>query len=227
MITDKIKLKINHLLKKILRSRGKNKFISTLGYKSLILDVGCGNNSPFLVKSVLPNASYVGLDVGDHNQTKPNLADEYIVTSPENFANEIQRFKQQFDAVISCHNLEHCNDRLGTFVAMLNSLKAGGSIYISFPCEQSVSFPCRSGTLNYYDDITHLGVPPDFQVYLSLLEQNKFTIEFSTRQYKPFILFFLGMLLEPYFKLTKKAGALTWAYYGFESIIWAKKIESR
>ena len=77
----------------------------------MILDVGCGNNSPFHTKTVLPNCNYYGIDICDHNQTKPLLADLYIITTPDNFSFEISKYSNHFDAVISNHNLEHCDDR--------------------------------------------------------------------------------------------------------------------
>jgi hypothetical protein len=89
---------------------GKVHFLTKLHANSSILDVGCGNNSPYLVKSILLSSIYTGIDIGDYNQTKPNRADHYIVTAPEDFADRIAQFDACFDAIISSHNLEHCND---------------------------------------------------------------------------------------------------------------------
>ena len=46
-----------------------------------MLDVGCGNNSPRIAKSIRPDIYYVGVDVGDYNQENGSIecADEYIV----------------------------------------------------------------------------------------------------------------------------------------------------
>ena len=90
----------------LLRPRGKHAFLRQLPAHARILDVGCGNNSPFVVKTILPLCHYTGVDIGDHNQTKPNVADEYLLTSPEDFARRISLFVACFDAVISAHNLE-------------------------------------------------------------------------------------------------------------------------
>ena len=140
-------MKILLALKKILRNRGKISFISQLRENCSILDIGCGNNSPYLVKSILPNCKYTGLDIGDYNQQKPNLADSYVITTPENFASSISGLGQKFDAVISSHNLEHCNHRASTLLAMTSVLKPGGRLYLSFPSEKSTIFPSRHGTL--------------------------------------------------------------------------------
>ena len=147
--------KLRTLLKALLKSRGKTSFLTKLTPDSVILDVGCGNDFPLIVKNILPLCHYTGIDVGEYNQTRPDLADKYIITNPNTFASEISKFKSCFHAVVSSHNIEHCNDRESTIRAMLNAVKPGGRIYISFPCEGSVDFPNRRGTLNYFDDITH------------------------------------------------------------------------
>jgi SAM-dependent methyltransferase len=207
----------------LLRPWGKHSFLTKLKFDSAILDVGCGNNSPYVVKSILPMCNYTGIDIGEYNQTKPNLADNYIITDPENFANEISKFKECFDAVISSHNIEHCNDREKTLDAMLKSVKHNGQIYLAFPCENSVNFPNRISTLNYFDDSSHKNPPPNFEKLIQTLIQNQFEVEFSSKQYRPILLQPVGFILEPVSKAKKKVLPGTVAYYGFESIIWAKK----
>ena len=117
-------LKIKTLIKIILRPEGKFSFLSKIPKDSSILDVGCGNNSPFLVKSLLPNSYYVGLDVSEYNtgSFSKDIADEYILTDPDIFVNSIKSIKRKFDAIISSHNLEHCDDRLGTINAMIDPI---------------------------------------------------------------------------------------------------------
>ncbi|MDR1804361.1 MAG: class I SAM-dependent methyltransferase [Treponema sp.] len=188
------------------------------------MDVGCGNNSPYKYKTSFPNIKYTGIDVSDYNQTKPILADEYIVTSPENFANKISELGNVFNTVISSHNLEHCNDRNGTLVAMAKALKKGGYLYLSFPTEKSVNFPGpRTGTLNYYDDSTHKGTPPNFKETLGVLKSNDIEIIFSDKSYKPLFYYIRGMIKEKKSRREKKVWYSTWAYYGFEAIIWGRK----
>ncbi|WP_297913671.1 methyltransferase domain-containing protein [Thiomonas sp.] len=218
-------MKIEYAVKRILRKHGKIDFLSRLNPDSSIMDAGCGNNSPFITKQILPDCHYTGLDVGDYNQTKPLSADRYIVTTAEEFPAEIARFPEAFDAVISNHNLEHCDDRKATLEAMLNALKVGGKLFLSFPCEQSVSFPRRGGTLNYYDDPTHKFSPPNFQETLGAIEKRGFEIEYSEKNYSPKMLRFVGWVVEMFSRARNKCMTGTWAYYGFESIIIARKIK--
>ena len=211
-------------LKGMLRPNGKTHFMLSLDSHASILDVGCGNNSPFQVKSILPGSTYTGVDVGDYNQTKPNKADRYIVTTPAGFTEALRAFDEEFDAVMSSHNIEHCDDREGTFSAMLRATKLGGKVYVSFPCAESVRFPSRAGTLNYYDDATHKDLPPDFDWLVQVLGECGFQIEHAARHNRPPFFRLLGLLVEPVSRWRKRVMRGTWEFYGFESIIIARKI---
>lgn len=215
---------LKYYLSLLLRRHGKIAFLAQLSPQAKILDVGCGNNSSFVAKKALPHCHYTGLDVGDYNQSKPNLADNYLITTPEQFDQAIARLSSSFDAVISSHNLEHCHKREETLQAMLAALKIGGQIYLAFPCEASVNFPKRIGTLNYFDDHTHQGSPPQFLDVIKMLKENKFVIIYAAQQEKPVLLYLLGLMLEPLSAYLKKVLPGTWQYYGFEAVIWAKKM---
>lgn len=218
-------MNIKDLIIKSIRPNGKIDFLFSLPSDALILDVGCGNNSPYRVKKILPQSVYTGIDVGDYNQTEHNNADKYIITSPEKFSSEISKFSEEFDAVISSHNLEHCDHRDETLEAMLGALKVGGQLFLSFPCEQSTLFPKRGGTLNYFDDSTHKLTPPKFDSILLTLKKFEFEVVYSNKNYKPTLLWLVGLILEPVSRLKNRNLFGTWEYYGFESIIIAKKTQ--
>jgi len=217
-----------YLSKKLIAGHDRNAFLYQLKPNARILDVGCGSNSPFHVKTALPTCVYTGLDIGDYNQSLPNLADSYIITTPEQFSAAIYSFNEAFDAVISAHNIEHCNDREETIDAMLNAVRPGGQIFMTFPCEQSVSFPSRRGTLNYYDDPTHKGSPPDFDQIIRTIKSHGFEIQFSAKNHKPFGLWLEGFIKERKSRLENRVfHPATWAYYGFESVIQAKRCDPK
>lgn len=210
----------------LLLSHGKSSFIRSVPQKGSLLDVGCGNNSPFWVKVRRPDILYTGLDIGDYKQrfATSRWADRYIITTSEKFADEIAHFQNCFDAVISSHNLEHCDEPDRTLKAMLHAVKKGGRFYLSFPCEESVSFPKRKGTLNFYDDKSHLN-RLDFKDTIHSIKAEGFTIDYAVKRSRPLFLFLIGFLFEPIawvFSCNLPAGA-TWALYGFESVIWASK----
>jgi 2-polyprenyl-3-methyl-5-hydroxy-6-metoxy-1,4-benzoquinol methylase len=212
------------IIQKIIEPRySKSSFLKRINHKGKLLDVGCGNNSPYHIKKEYPDIIYTGIDVGDYNQTKPNLADNYTIVKPESFAEAIENMPELFDTVISSHNLEHCNDRDKTFDAMIKVLKPGGYLFISFPTEKSVGFPPRRGSLNYYDDKSHKDKPPNYDKIIATLKKNNVQIIFAHKSYKPFFFYLLGFLQEWKSKKDKEVKRWTWAYWGFETIIWARK----
>jgi 2-polyprenyl-3-methyl-5-hydroxy-6-metoxy-1,4-benzoquinol methylase len=214
---------IKHFFRKIVKPCGKTSFLLQLPAHARVLDVGCGNNSSYLTKSIRPDCHYTGIDIGDYNQTLPNLADVYTISSAEEFPREISRHQNEYDAVISSHNIEHCDDRLEVFNAMLSAIKPGGKLYLSFPNAETVKFPKRQGTLNYHDDNTHKFNPPDTEEFASQLRQQNFEIIYSIEKYQPILLWTIGLFMEPLSHLRKKNMLGTWEYYGFESIIVARK----
>ncbi len=126
-------------------------FILQLDDNSHVLDVGCGNQSPERFKSIKPDVYYVGVDVGDYNNslTSINSADEYHIFRSDEFDKGISRIPHLFDAVISSHNFEHCNHPDSTLDAMCSKLKSGGRLFMAFPSEKSVHFPSRGVVLTF------------------------------------------------------------------------------
>ncbi len=202
--------------------RRKWGFIRSLPDSVSILDIGCGNNSPKRTKTARPDVYYVGVDVGDYNQDigSTDMADEYIIASPEGFATTIANIPQLFDAVISSHNIEHCNHPIDIIDAMCTKLKQGGMMFMAFPCEESAGFPSRNGTLNFHDDSTHIYLP-EFHKIITHIESKGLVVKYATRHYRPILKRLMGGMFEILIKNRVMPG--TWAYYGFESIIWAEK----
>lgn len=206
-------------------SRSKGPFLRALPRGARVLDVGCGNGSPARFRSVRPDIYYVGVDVGDYNQPSDPVehANEYVVCPPEEFAATLETYAGQMDAVVSAHNLEHCDEPERVVAAMASALRPGGHLYLAFPCEESVNFPKRGGCLNFFDDRTHQKVP-SWHKTLDALSAHGCEIVFQAKRYRPLLNCLRGLLLEPASFLRRQVipGA-TWALYGFESIIWARK----
>ena len=219
-------LNFKHFIKKTIRPRGQRSFISSILKENCkILDVGCGKNSIFL-KSVKPNSYVCGLDISFFEQTEESkeLYDDLIICNPEDFADSIQNIDADFDIVISNHNIEHCNDPKKVFTAIVERTKIGGNIFIATPSMSSVNFPSRGGGLNFYDDSTH--VSPVNLEKLFHTESNRLECTYYKKSSKPFIWWFFGFAQE-YISRKKNYIMLgTWDYYGFEQIMWIKKVGS-
>jgi SAM-dependent methyltransferase len=219
--------RVKYYLTVILRKHGKAGFIRSVVKRGKILDVGCGNNSPFDTKQKRPDIHYTGLDIGEYNQLLgyEKYVDRLLLTNPENFHLEIEKYSNEFDAVISSHNLEHCNNPNEVLLALTKALKKDGKIYFAFPCEKSVTFPSRKGTLNFFDDLSHQNIV-SFDNTINILKNNNIVIDFSARQYKPLVLSIIGLIFEPISRILNRQVPFgsTWAYYGFETIIIGHKV---
>jgi len=207
-----------------LRPRGKLAFLKSLPAGAKVLDVGCGNNSPRDAKILRPDLVYTGLDIGDYNQQDSiRYADAYIVVPPADFASSISAHEGRMDAVVSSHNLEHCDDPAAVLNAMVTALRPGGRMYLAFPCERSVRFPRRKGSLNFFDDATHKQAPEWGRV-LGTLRERGVTLTYACPRYRPRLLASVGLALEPLAWLLGRSmpAGSTWALYGFESVIWGR-----
>ena len=210
----------------VLRPNNKTAFVATLPTAASVFDIGCGNRSAERIKRVKPNLRYVGIDVGDFLQSNESLSvmDRYLRVPSADFASAIASIGEDFDAVISAHNIEHCEQPQEVVDSMCAALKPGGSLYFSFPCSASVGFPKRDGTLNFYDDPTHRE-PPDFFKLQNRLVENGMTIVISRPRSRPLIYATIGAVMEPFSALRRRVDdyGFSWAFWGFESIIWAQK----
>ena len=102
------------------------------------------------------------------------------------------------------------------------ALAPGGRLYLSFPSEASAGFPSRGGCLNFFDDPTHNTIP-NFDRVRQALGEGGLTIEFAARRYRPLVKLLQGLLLEPLSRAKNRVLPGTWALYGFESVIWARR----
>ncbi|MEI6125167.1 MAG: class I SAM-dependent methyltransferase [Pseudomonadota bacterium] len=124
-----------------------------------ILDVGCGNHSPSRTKKYYPQCKYYGVDkIRNYNNNaidfqcmeyfyEADLANSSTFDSiPDNF----------FDCIILSHVIEHLHKGEEVIVHLLKKLNSSGVIYLEWPSEKSVTLPSMKGTLNFYDDTTHV-----------------------------------------------------------------------
>ena len=127
---------------------GRFAFLSKARCNEKILDVGCGSVLQYKIKKRFPNIIYTGIDICNYSEDSGiKFADNFIVCSPDEFPNEIKRTEKYYDKILSCHNLEHCDNRGETLIAMTKALKTNGLLYIAFPSETTVNLPSRRGTM--------------------------------------------------------------------------------
>lgn len=209
----------------LIKRGGKEHFIHDAQPGKRVLDVGCGNNGAKKIKQISPSLYYIGLDIQDYN-FESKFADQYILTDEDKFSHEISSITN-IDYLICAHNLEHVRDSAQLLKSFSDCVNTQGYVFLSFPSTASKSFPSRNGTLNYYDDKTHHTTPPNLKDVIDQLTEGGFEINRIYDQYRPPAMRLIGLILEPLSKFSNRVMPGTWAYYSFETIIWAKKVATQ
>lgn len=162
----------------------------------------------------------------DYNKTDNSKKEytRYMLVDADKFDIRIKSLNFSFDLITSNHNIEHCNDPQSTFNAIFERLAPGGLMFIATPSVSSLKFPSRVGCLNFYDDDTH-----KYPVDLSELfkdHSDNITILFYSKSYRPIFWSLIGWALEYLSQRSRRVMLGTWDYYGFEQVMWLKKISN-
>lgn len=146
-------------------SNMRNKICMPFRYKVLLkeiksfdnkkmLDVGCGDYSPYYTQTIFPKADYWGIDINGKFSTFFKEKHKFLKVNVEN---EPLPFKEStFDIVVVSHVLEHLRNVHGVIKECYRILKPGGLIYTEAPSPISIILPSMDGTLNFYDDMSHI-----------------------------------------------------------------------
>jgi SAM-dependent methyltransferase len=123
-----------------------------------MLDIGAGNHSATRTLAWFPACRYTGLD-----------RDRTYHNDPADFArmeafHEIDLTTLEFDAiphaafdvVMMAHVVEHLPNADAVVTALCSKVAPGGLFCLEFPSQRSLSLPSMRGTLNFWDDETHV-----------------------------------------------------------------------
>lgn len=102
--------KVKYSYRRNFRHNALYAFRGTIPENVSFIDAGGGNNSSHNMKNFFHGYTYAGLGVGDYNENRLPLANHHIMVAPDKFSDPIISFKASFDAAISSHNLEDCDE---------------------------------------------------------------------------------------------------------------------
>jgi len=189
-----------------------------------LLDVGAGNHSPSLTKRVFPHCIYHGIDIGNYNNTvnDVSLMDRYFEMDisqlrfdevPDNF----------YDIIVMNHIIEHIRNGDKAIEGLSNKLKPGGFIYIEYPGMKSLHLPTMRGTLNFYDDPTHVRVYSVGEIELVLVNKNFKILTKGTRRYWPYIILMPAKIMYNLIRKGHTPAGIFWDLLGFAEYVYAQK----
>lgn len=189
-----------------------------------VLDIGCGNSSATILKNYLSIKEYFGIDKTIYNNSEKDLGniDHFILADLDSYG--FQDIPEaHFDLVILSHVIEHLHNYQFLFKNIFASLKTNGLVYIETPSVESVGFPSRIGTLNFYDDSSHIE-PVDI-IRLKRLSENVGLeiVKFGKRKYYRRILFFPAIIVTAVALRRNVTGPMLWDIYGFSNFAVLKR----
>lgn len=121
-----------------------------------LLDVGCGHLSFETVRHYFPHVVYHGVDKRLQGETAQyEKMDRFF-----NLDLETDTFEEipdkTYDAIVFSHTIEHLYNGHEVLKRLIPKLKVGGYLYIELPSVTSIFLPAADGTLNFFDDPTHV-----------------------------------------------------------------------
>lgn len=190
-----------------------------------LLDIGAGNHSPSHIMKLFPNCNYYGLDLNKNYEY-----DQKDFDAMKDFY-EMDLTRLQFDIIPDdffdyinmSHVIEHLHNGDVVVERMATKLKSGGYIYIEYPGKQSTRLPSMYGTLNFYDDDTHVRIYSVKEVS-ALLKKIGFTVKSSGMRRNIYYIAAMPFRLAGYLIKRKRPPAnIFWDLLGFAEYVYARK----
>jgi SAM-dependent methyltransferase len=205
------------------------KFLRPLPRNASILDVGCANHSPTILKHWLPECEYHAVDREFSHLDEADLRaidQRWTIDLEVEDLGQLQRGR--YDAVIFSHVIEHLGNGLEVLALLSSLLKPGGLIYIEAPSWRSIYFPPGEGTLNFYDDSSHVRLYPIWEIGavcraqgLTVRRCGRVFDPIKAILYLPFVVPMQLYSLARYGKWSAHGGA--WNYLGFADYVLAER----
>jgi len=191
----------------------------------VLLDIGAGNHSASKTKKWFPNCEYHGLDLNKNYNNDENdfkLMQSFYELNLEDL-NLDSVPNAHFDFIMMAHVIEHLKNGEEVLVKLLAKLKPGGYLYVEYPGIRSTRLPRMKGTLNFFDDETHVRVYSLTELYNLFLKNNTEIIKGGTRRYMPNILMMPLKVIHNLIKYGKILPSIFWDFFGFAEFILIKK----
>lgn len=189
-----------------------------------LLDIGAGNHSASKYKEAFPNCEYHGVDLdknynNDESDFKTMNSFYEMDLTKLDFSSIPDNY---FDFIMMAHIIEHLYNGDDVIKYLLPKLKSGGKIYIEYPGIVSTKLPSMNGTLNFYDDDTHVRVY-SVQEIRDLLKDSCDIISSGTRRNLAFLLAMPFKIVFNLIQFKKPSGDMFWDILGFAEYVYAQK----
>jgi len=193
--------------------------------KFSLLDVGAGNHSASKTKKLFPNCEYSGIDLNrNFNNDESDFA---VMTAFYEMDLTLLQFDMipdnHFDFIRMTHIIEHLYNGDEVIKKLIPKLKNGGYIYIEYPGQKSTKLPSMNGTLNFYDDPTHVRIYSVKELTQLLINHNCIILSSGTRRNGVFLLAMPFRIIGNLVKGKKPGANMFWDLLGFAEFVYAQK----
>ncbi|HET7000870.1 MAG TPA: class I SAM-dependent methyltransferase [Puia sp.] len=190
-----------------------------------LLDIGTGNHSASKTVFMFPACEYYGVDLNrDYNNSEEDfkvmksfyemdltLLDFHVI--PDNY----------FDGIWMVHVIEHLHNGDQVIEKLLSKLKVGGYMYIEYPGIKSTKLPSMHGSLNFYDDPTHVRIYSVKELTDLFNKTGCSVLKGGTRRNWFFILAAPFRILGHWVRGKKLIGNIFWDTLGFAEYVYVIK----
>lgn len=148
------------------------KYVNEKG-KLKILDIGAGNHSASKTKELFLNCEYWGVDrCTDYANSAEDFhfMDKFCEMDLTQLEFDILP-DSYFDIIIMAHVIEHLSNGDEVLKRLSDKLAPNGIIYLEWPGIRSTKLPSKKGTLNFFDDETHIRIYDIKEIYNILLSK--------------------------------------------------------
>jgi SAM-dependent methyltransferase len=189
------------------------------------LDVGAGNHSASKTVALFPDCAYYGVDLSkDYNNSE---ADFKAMKGFYEMDLTLLDFRaipdHAYDGIWIVHVIEHLKNGEEVLDGLMAKLKPGGFMYVEYPGPKSKHLPSMHGTLNFYDDPTHVRLY-DVEALSERFKKNGFRIlESGTRRNWYFIVSAPFRVIQHIFRGKKLIGNIFWDILGFAEFLFVQK----
>jgi ubiquinone/menaquinone biosynthesis C-methylase UbiE len=227
---------MNHALRLAIKKRidPYTKVLTALRPGATVIDIGCANHSPKNHKEIRPDIVYNGVDIDRStlDAEDERAASQIVILPPSTFAPGLEAAfaPSRADLVTMKHVIEHVDNPFGTLRVAIRLLNAGGLLYLAFPSEKSLHSPSAQGTLNFYDDPTHVWLP-DVQAILRTLKEHNLTVETLVTGWGHPLMSAVGFfeyraqrMRQTLWGTPLVSSPFLWSLFGFETIVVARRV---
>jgi len=190
-----------------------------------ILDIGCGNYSLQRAKLQYPKSKYYGLDLQRrfYSLKEIRMMEKFfeIDLNTLDYSEIPYNF---FDIIILSHVLEHLPEGRKVLIQLISKLKKNGLIYIEYPSIRSTKLPHRKGTLNFFDDPSHISLYSNEEFRFILMRSGFKILKEGIRRDFRKIIFLPFLIIYDLFKYRLIKTGHLWDLFGFADYLIAVKL---